>query len=167
MVFYVKLSTIFHCSLEQAFKMPMLGDVTKVHTGYFIMPAVSGTSDDKEWGSVGSSKKVYVAKSLTQKGGFASIDRVIERIENEKWVIQVDTFQSWMLNFNKFVGIWQTTELEPLRIRTDYHYALHTSSLWLWPLNYLFATLFWKAYMKRVLENVRRMIKRGENYQYP
>jgi hypothetical protein len=37
----VKETTIFNCSLERAFKTPMLCDVSKVHTGYGLMPAVT------------------------------------------------------------------------------------------------------------------------------
>ena len=38
MRFRVSRSTIFRCSLERAFRTPMLCDVTKVHTGYLLMP---------------------------------------------------------------------------------------------------------------------------------
>lgn len=63
----VKVNTIYHCSLERAFKTPLLCDVSKVHTGYGIMPPVTHCTDDENWGQVGSEKKVYTAKSLTWK----------------------------------------------------------------------------------------------------
>lgn len=81
----VKISTLYNCSLERAFKTPILCDVSKVHTGYGIMPKVTHCTHDENWGQVGSSKKVHVTKSLTQKGGFASVDRISERIENTYW----------------------------------------------------------------------------------
>ncbi len=157
MIFKISISTIYHCSLEKAFQTPMLGDVTKVHTGYGIMPRVTHTTDDENWGVPGSSKKVYAAKSLTQKGGYVSMDRVLEKIENQYWKIQVDDFQVWMLGFYKFVGEWETTELEPNKILIEYTYHLHANQPLLYPLNWLFAHTFWKTYMKRVLENIRKM----------
>ena len=69
----IKVTTTYNCSLERAFKSPILCDVTKVHTGFGIMPKVTHCIDDENWGQVGSSKKVYASKSLTQKGGFASV----------------------------------------------------------------------------------------------
>ena len=117
----------------------------------------SHTSDDENWGVPGSSKKVYAAKSLTQKGGYVSMDHVLERLENQYWKIQVDDFQAWMLGFYKFVGEWKTTELEPNKILIEYTYHLHANQPLLYPLNWLFAHTFWKTYMKRVLENVRKM----------
>lgn len=75
---------------------------------------------------------------------FSSIDRIIERVENQYWVIQVDTFQVWMLGFYKFVGEWKTTELEDKKIRIDYTYNLHAKNPLLYPLNWLFGKLFWK-----------------------
>ncbi|MFY9308952.1 MAG: hypothetical protein WAQ28_07875 [Bacteroidia bacterium] len=51
------------------------------------MPKGTHCSDDENWGKPGYSKKVFVAKSLTQNGGWASVDTVIERIENRYWKI--------------------------------------------------------------------------------
>jgi hypothetical protein len=78
-----KVTTIYNCSLERAFKTPMLCDVSKIHTGYGLMPKVTHCTDDENWGKPGHNKKVFVARSMSQKGGWASSDKVIERIENE------------------------------------------------------------------------------------
>lgn len=162
----VKVSTIYNCTLERAFKTPMLCDVSKVHTGYGIMPKVTHCTDDENWGKPGFSKKVFVAKSLTQKGGWASVDKVIERIENSYWKIEVSDFKSWMLGFTRFEGEWQTTELEPNKILVEYTYTLYSNVTLLYPLNWLFTNTFWKAYMKRVLENIRQMAYTNEPYLY-
>ncbi|MES2621078.1 MAG: hypothetical protein V4615_09510 [Bacteroidota bacterium] len=162
----IKISTIYHCSLERAFKSPILCDVSKVHTGYGLMPKVTHCTEDKNWGQVGSSKKVYAAKSLTQQGGFVSVDRVLERIENKYWKIEISDFQSWMLGFSKFTGEWQTTEIEKNKILVDYTYTLHSDVALLYPFNWLFAHTFWKTYMKKVLENIRRLTNNKEPYQY-
>jgi hypothetical protein len=163
----ITIATIFECSLERAFKSPMLCDVSKVHTGYGIMPRVTHCTEDEHWGQPGHSKKVFVARSLTQQGGFASVDTVIERIENHYWKIEVSDFQSWMLGFTKFVGEWRTTEVEENKIRVEYTYTLHSKQTVLYPLNWLFAHTFWTAYMKQVLENVRQLAYHNEPYRYP
>lgn len=166
MEFKVKVSTIYHCSLERAFKTPMLCDVSKVHTGFIVMPKVTHCTDDENWGKPGYSKKIFVAKSLTQNGGWASVDKVIERRENVFWKIEVSDFKSWMLGFTKFTGEWQTTELEPNKILIEYTYTLHADTPLLYPFNWLFAKTFWTIYMKRVLENIRRMVDNKEPYLY-
>jgi hypothetical protein len=160
------VSTIYECSLERAFKTPILCDVSKVHTGFGIMPKVTHCTEDENWGKPGSRKKIHAAKSLTQKGGFASVDQIIERVDNKYWKFQVDNFQSWMLGFYKFVGEWKATQLESNRILIEYSYSLHSNQLLLYPLNWLFAKFFWKTYMKRVLENVRKMAYANEPYLY-
>lgn len=162
----VKVGEIYNCSLERAFKTPLLCDVSKIHTGFGIMPIVTHCTDDENWGQVDSSKKVYVAKSLSQKGGFASVDKVIERVENKYWKFEVSDFQSWMLGFSKFIGEWQTTEIEKNKILIEYTYTLHSNILFLYPLNWIFAKLFWKKYMKQVLTNVKQMIFDNEPYKY-
>ena len=162
----IKVSTIYLCSLERAFKTPLLCDISKVHTGYGLMPKVTHCTEDENWGQIGSCKKVFAAKSLTQKGGFTSVDKILERIENTYWKFQVDDFQYWMLGFYKFVGEWKTTEMEPNKILIEYTYTLHSNQAFLYPINWLFAKTFWKTYMKRVLENVRYMAYNNEPYLY-
>ena len=162
----IKITTIFNTTLQRAFKTPMLCDVSKVHTGYGIMPKVTHCTNDEHWGQPGFSKKIFVAKSFSQKGGWASVDKVIERIENKYWKIEVGEFQSWMLGFSKFVGEWQTTEIEKDKILVEYTYTLHSNLILLYPLNWLFAKIFWKTYMKRVLENVRQIAYKNEPYLY-
>ena len=162
----VSVQTLYHCSLERAFKTPMLCDVSKVHTGFGIMPKVTHCTEDENWGKPGYGKKVFVARSLTQKGGWASTDKVIERIDNKYWKIEVSNFQAWMLGFSKFVGEWETTELEPDKILVRYTYTLHSDAPLLYPLNWLFAKIFWRIYMKRVLENIRKLADQKEPYLY-
>ena len=167
MKFNIKVKTIYNCSLERAYKTPMLCDLSKIHTGFGIMPKVTHVTEDENWGQEGSSKKVFVAKSFFQKEGFASMDNVLERDENKHWKIQVDEFQTWILGFYKFVGDWKVTQLEPNKILIDYSYCLHSNNSLLYPLNWLFAKLFFKYYMKQVLENVRIMVLNKEPYLYP
>ncbi len=144
----------------------MLCDVSKVHTGFGLMPKVTHCTDDESWGKSGSTKKVFVAPSWTQKGGFASVDKVLDRIENYYWKIEVSDFQAWMLGFTKFEGEWETKEIEPNKIQIDYIYTLYAESSFWYPFNWLFAKLFWKKYMKQVLENIRNMINNQEPYLY-
>ncbi len=166
MVFKTEITTIFECSLERAFKTPMLCDVSKVHTGFGLMPAITHSTDDENWGKPGSTKKVYAAKSWTQKGGFASVDKVVERVENKYWKIEVSQFQAWMLGFYKFVGEWRTNEISKNRISIIYTYYLYSDCILMYPFNWLFTKLFWKTYMKRVVGNIRKMAYNGEKYLY-
>jgi hypothetical protein len=162
----VTVKTVYNCSLERAFKTPMLCDVSKIHTGFGLMPKVTHCTEDATWGKPGGSKKVFVAPSPTFAGGESSTDKVIERIENKYWKIEVSDFKSWMLGFTKFVGEWRTTEIEENKILIEYTYTLHANTIWLYPLNWLFTHTFWRIYMKKVLENIRTMVENNEPYQY-
>jgi hypothetical protein len=163
----VKISMVYNCSLERAFKTPLLCDISKVHTGYYgLMPKVTHCTEDENWGQVGATKKVHTSKSLTQKGGFAAIDTILERVENKYWKFELGNFQSWMFGFSKFTGEWQTTSIDDQKVLIDYTYTLHAENVWLYPLNWLFANFFWKTYMKRVIINVKEMAYNDEHYQY-
>lgn len=167
MKFTVHVSTIFECSLEKAFKTPMLCDITKVHTGFWLVPKVTHCTDDEHWGQPGSSKKIYVAPSFTRKGGLFSVDSVIERIENKYWKITVGNFQSPMAGFHLFTGEWKTTELSPGKVQVDYTYTLEANKPIWYPLDWLFAKLFWKIYMRRVIRNIKAMAYSDEPFMYP
>lgn len=167
MQFTVKLSTVFRCSLERAFKSPMLSDISKVHTGFVVMPRVTHCTHEEGWGQPGSSKRVIGARSLTFGGGEVSTDRVLERVENKYWKIQVDEFRTWVLGFEKFVGEWATTELARDEVRVDYTYTLHSKGALLALPQWLFARLFWPVYMRRVLENVRAIAYSNEPFVHP
>ncbi len=160
------ITTIYHCSLEKAFKTPMLCDITKVHTGFGLMPKVTHCTDDEMWGQPNFSKKVFMSKTLAFAGGEASTDKVIKRIENEYWKIEVGNFTSWMLGFEKFVGEWKTTEIAAEKIQITYSYTMYSSSILLYPFHWLFTNTFWRIYMKQVLENIRQMINNNEPYLY-
>ncbi len=162
----VKCSTIYNCGLERAFKTPLLCDVSKIHTGYGLMPKVTHCENDENWGQAGSSKKVFAAKSLTQKGGFVSVDYILERKENEYWKFEVADFQSWMLGFYKFSAEWRVVKIEENKTLIEYTYWLHYNNRILFPLNWLFAKLFWKNYMKHVLGIVEGLVVSNEPYKY-
>jgi hypothetical protein len=166
MQFTVSLTTVFRCSLERAFKAPMLCDISKVHTGFLVMPRVTHCTHDADWGKVGSSKRVIAARSMAFKGGEASTDRVLARDENKYWKIQVDDFQTWIVGFERFVGEWRVTELAPGEVRVDYTYTLHAGAPLLALPQWLFARLFWPVYMKRVLENVRVLAEGAAAFLY-
>jgi hypothetical protein len=103
---------------------------------------------------------------LTQKGGFVSVDTILDRVENSYWKFEVSDFQSWMLGFSKFTAEWRTIELDKDKVRVEYTYHLRADQPLFYPLNWLFAQTFWKIYMKRVLHNVQQMIAEQEPYIY-
>lgn len=166
MIFSIHVGTIYTCSLERAFKTPMLTDVSLIHTGYGLFPPVTHCEDDGDWGKVGGSKKVFNAKTIFQPGGYSADDTVLERIENKQWVIQVDNFQSFTMGFEKFVGTWKCTALAPSKIQIDYSYKLHLKQRLLLPMAFLFAKIFMPLYMKNVLRNIEQMIKDEVPYKY-
>ena len=164
MIFKASIQSTFECSIERAFKTPMLCDITKVHTGFLLSPKVLYSSEDENWGKVGSSKKIHVAKSLTQNGGFFFVDNILERHENQYWKIQIDNFQEWMFGFHKFIGVWKTEKLSEKATLVEYSYSLYAQNPILYPINWIFVKVFWKIYMRRVVNNVKAMAYNNEPY---
>ena len=166
MQFQVSITQKINCDLARAFKTPILCDVSKIHTGFGIMPKITHVSHDQSWGKPGSSKRVYAQKNWIQNGGYVSMDHVIERDENKQWKIRVDDFQAWMLGFTSFHGTWETELLAENEILVRYSYQLIAKHWFLFPLQWLFANWFWKRYMNQVMRNIIQLIKTHEPYQY-
>ncbi|MDX2135341.1 MAG: hypothetical protein SFV52_11150 [Saprospiraceae bacterium] len=166
MNFKIQTQTTYNCPLERAFKAPILCDVTKVHTGFGLMPKVTKTTHDEDWGKVGSIKIIHAGKSLTFGGGEVATDKVVARIENQYWKVEVGNFKSWMLNIRQFTFEWTTREISPNRIQINYDYTIHGKGIFFIPLQWLFAKVFYKMYMQQVLENVRKMAEGDEPFLY-
>ena len=52
MNFTSKITDVLECSLEIAFKAPILGDAIKFMKGYLFQPPVTGFEDYKNWGEI-------------------------------------------------------------------------------------------------------------------
>ena len=87
---------------------------------------------------MGSTKHVFAARSLTFAGGESSIDKVLERIENKYWRIEVSEFKSWMFGFDRFTGEWATKEIGETRFKLIIAILLHARGYFWYPLNWLF-----------------------------
>ncbi len=152
-----QITTTFHTTLERAFKTPMLCDITKIHTGHGVTPRVTHCTEDETWGKVGGSRKVFMAKTWSFKGGESSLDKVLERKENEYWKIEISDFKTPSMGFVKFQGEWFTTQLREGVVEVRYRYTMFSKSIVLYPFHWLFTKLVWRNYMKHVLENIRKL----------
>ena len=161
-----EITTVFNTTIERAFKTPMLCDITKIHTGYGITPRVTHCTEDENWGKVGGSRKVFMAKNLTFRGGESSLDKVLERIENEYWKIEISDFKTWSMGFEKFEGEWFTTQLQDGKVQVRYRYTLFSNSVIFYPFHWLFTKLVWRNYMWHVLENIRKLAAEEAPYMH-
>jgi hypothetical protein len=162
-----EITTTFNTTLERAFKSPMLCDITKVHNGYGVTPPVTHCTEDETWGQVGGSRKVFMAKTLTFKGGESSLDKVLERRENEYWKIEISDFKTWSMGFNKFQGEWTTTQLTDGVVQVRYKYTMFSDSMLFYWFHWLFTKVVWRNYMKHVLSNIRQLVVNESPYLHP
>ena len=144
----------------------MLCDVTRVHSGYGLMSRVTHSTEDQSWGKPGGSRKIFIEKSIYFKGGEASLDKVIERIENQYWKIELSNFKFWTGGLTKFEGEWKTKEINPENTEVIYSYTMFSDNLLLYPFQWVLTKVLWRKYMKHVLENVRDLAYTKAPYLY-
>lgn len=156
----------FNCSVERAFKAPMLCDILKVHTGYQFMPKAVKVYKDEDWGQAGKSKEVVFAKSIASPSEMVLKDVVLERKENEYWKIEVSNPSGRLLFFSKFIGEWQVNSKGSSPQITYTYTLVYESGFWT-PFAGLFVRLVWKPYMGNVMKNVKRLAESNEVFLYP
>lgn len=167
MKFKTSISTVFHCDLERAFKSPMLCDITKVHTGWSIfMPKVTHCVDDENWGKTYGSRRVFMAKSLTFKGGEALFDKVLERKENDRWTIEVTDVKTFSMGIHTFIGEWITVPIDEYKTQIIYRYTLCGKGVFLAPFQWFMTKVIWRHYMGRVLKNIERLTQERAPYLF-
>lgn len=149
-------SAYFDCALERAFKVPILGDATDFLKGYLLIPSITHFTEDETWGRVGGSRVPHSAKSILSKAGEVGFDQILERRENEYWKWEVTDFRQASIGFSKFQGELFFEEVQKDRIFVKWKYSLYSSSILIYPVQFLFTKLLWKGNMSRALIRMKK-----------
>ena len=157
---------VFRCSVERAFRIPILGDARKIHSGYGMMPVVKGFEDDARWGKPGGSRKVIVFKNLFFREGEWALDTVDVREENKYWKWRIDEFKQWPLGFKKFEAEWLVKETEDGNAAVEYTYTLFSKNVLVFPFHWLFTKTLWKGYMKHAMMEIKLLAESDAGYFY-
>ncbi len=100
----------FNCSIERAFKAPILGDARRFMKGYLFQPAVTAFEEDETWGQVNGVRYPVTGGNLLVKKGRLFKDEILERKENElwKWTIYDFKIRSVFLLIKQLAnGMWK------------------------------------------------------------
>ena len=100
---------------------------------------------------------MFMARTLTFKGGESSLDKVLERVENKYWKIEISDFKAASMGFEKFQGEWFTKQLQEGKVEVRYRYTMFSNSRIFYPFHWLFTKLVWRNYMRHALENIREL----------
>ncbi|MDP6908622.1 MAG: hypothetical protein QF371_03910 [Flavobacteriales bacterium] len=157
----------FNCSIERAFKAPILGDATRFLTGYMFQPPIAGFEEDETWGTPGGVRFPVTNGNLLVPKGRLLRDETVERIENEYWKWMVYDFEVWSLFFTtKGVGEWYVKDNHNGTVHVRYIYT-YTSRNWLtYPLNWLFVQTQVKGVMKKAIKGIQLQAESGEPFVY-
>ncbi|MFT5778879.1 MAG: hypothetical protein ACI837_001836 [Crocinitomicaceae bacterium] len=156
----------FNCSLERAFKTPILGDATKTLTGYFMVPGVSHFTEDKTWGNEGGSRIPHSKKNLFSKGGPVGFDEILVRRENAYWKWKIGGFRQWMVWFSSFQGELFFSEREDKTIDVYWVYTLTSKSSLTRPFQWVFAKVIWQRNMKQAIKRMKFLAETEAPYIY-
>lgn len=162
----VEVQAVFNCSIERAFKTPILGDATKFLIGYGIIPKVEKFTKDEDWGEVGGTRIPHSAKSLISKGGEIGLDKIYCRDENSYWKWGVAQFYQSSMGFTKFQGelFFNDTHKDSVRVR--WVYTLSSKSKIAYPFHWFFGKFFWRGQMKVAIREMKKYAQSTSEFLY-
>lgn len=160
------VTSVFRCSLERAFKAPILGDATKILPGYVVIPPVVGFVDDDTWGQVGGHRVPVFKGSLFNPAGPQTFDQILVREENRYWKWQLDDLP-WSMSFlKKCQGEWWCTDNGDNTITVTWTYTLFSTNILLHPITYLFTKIFWGGLQRQGIRQIKAIAESGEAFLY-
>ena len=159
-----EITETFNCSLERAFKTPILGDATKILVGYGNYHIVIGFAKDDTWGMAGGSRVPIYNGALFIESRERGIDEIFEKVENKYWKWGVKDFGGFFSN--KAVGEWFCTDNRNGTISIKWKYTWYSSSIFTQPINWLFVKIYWKNVMKNGMKNIKEMAETYTRYIY-
>lgn len=162
-----EVKDIFNCSVERAFKAPILGDATKFLDGYLFQPGVTGFEEDETWGTPNGIRYPVTEGNLFVKKGRLFTDKILERNENKYWKWTVYDFLTSALFFaNKGIGEWTVVEIDKGRIEVTYKYTYYSKNSLLQPVNWLFVHIQLKGMMKRAMAGIKKQAESEDEFIY-
>ncbi len=161
-----QVTATFHCSLERAYKTPILGDVAQFLTGYGPVPAVVKFTDDATWGRPGGTRIPHAAPTLLAKGGPIGVDEVYVREENRYWQWGVARFLQPSMGFTEFRGEMFFEEKKPGEVHVRWVYTLSSDSLLAYPFHWFFGKVFWKGQMQRAIQKMKAYAESETGFLY-
>ncbi len=162
----VEVDSTFNCSLERAFKTPILGDATKFLVGYGLVPAVVKFTEDESWGKPGGKRIPHSAKNLLSNGGEIGIDKVYERVENKYWKWGIAEFSQNSMGFTEFLGEMFFTETSRNTVNVRWVYTLFSNSKLAYPFHWFFGNIFWKGQMKIAVQKMKEYAESDAEFLY-
>jgi len=140
----------------------MLSDLAKVHTGFGIIPAVANGHNEFVWGQPGNTKLVDMAPTWFSKK-LTARDTIVAREENHYWKWVVSEFSKFGMGFQRFEAEWWVWERSPRSIEVVYRYTNYAHSAF-YPFHWMITKTIWRAYMRHVLQNVKRLAEGDEPF---
>lgn len=164
----VELTDVFLCSLDLAFKTPILGDATQFLNGYLFQAPVVGFEDDETWGEVGGVRYPVTNGNLFMAKGRIFTDKVISRNENKSWSWMVYDFKlAGMFFAEKAIGEWEVKELGENKIQVKYCYTFYSKNKFYHLFTMMFALVQWKGMMRKALMSMKRLAESNAPLVYP
>lgn len=159
--------SIFNCSLERAFKTPILGDATKFLIGYGVIPPIIGFADDATWGKPGGHRIPLSNGNIWIPKGEMCNDKVLSRDENKYWKWEISDFKTWSFFFAaKAQGQLFFNDNKDGTINVKWTYTYFSKNILYHPFTWIFTKIFWKGLQKKAIKAMKQFAEDKSAFVY-
>lgn len=163
----IELTDEFLCSVDRAFKAPILGDATKFLNGYLFQPPVVHFEEDETWGEVGGIRYPVTNGNLFMPKGRIFTDKILEKDNNKIWRWMICDFKVPMMFFaKKAIGEWEVKPGKENKIAVRYSYTFYSKNIFYHLFTVLFGLIQWKGMMKKAIKGIKKQAERNERFVY-
>lgn len=163
----IEITDMFSCSVERAFKAPILGDATKFLNGYLFQPPVIGFEEDATWGEIDGVRYPVVNGNLFTPKGKIFTDRILEIETNKMWKWIIYDFKIPVMFFaDKAIGEWEVKPILKNNVSIRYSYTFYSKNIVFHFFTLMFALIQWKGLMKKAIIGIKQQAESNEPFFY-
>ena len=161
------IQDVFHCSLERAFKAPMLGDATRFMKGYLFQPPVSGFDEDDTWGNEHDVRYPLSNGNLFVPKGRMFRDVILVKAEQKYWKWKLHAFKLKAMFFvDHAIGEWTVALRSENIVSVEYRYT-YSAKHWLYaPVLWLFVQIQIRGIMLRAIKGIKEQAESANPFIY-
>jgi hypothetical protein len=157
---------IFKCTIDRAFKTPMLGDATHILVAPGGYRPVVGFAKDETWGVPGGTRIPISNSFLFIKSEESGLDKIFVRDENKYWKWGVSQFRPILFFATENYGEWWVEDNHNGTINATWKYTWYSTNILTHPINWLFVKLLWRIIMRNGMQNMKQMAETETPYIY-
>jgi hypothetical protein len=135
-------------------------------TGYGVIPACIGFTEDDTWGRAGGHRIPQMAGNILKAAGPQGFDQIVVREENKYWRWQVNQFSMHLYFTTLAQGEWFCEDNRDGTISVKWIYTFSSRNIFLYPVTLIFVKVFWLGLQRKAIASMKAIAESDAPFLY-